>query len=238
MSSEDEDLRGFTAWKLDVLNAMSVDGSLSDLEFRVAFRIMQHVNSVSRIAWPSVARLAAQLDKSEGRVRAATRRLQDAGWLMKRRKSQRESNEYGFLSDRVPDVLDDMADRMKRVNPMADDRSEMNGQVSDDRSLLADDRSEMHGHDRPYLDGKHLIRTTLEEHLQPRAEQEASTCYGQDDNPHLPYPVPTCDQELADMLGEFRAFGFAPAVVGFFRRQLMEGKLTPAMVEEQMRVAS
>jgi hypothetical protein len=54
---------------------MSVDEAVTDLDFRVAFRIMQHINSVSRIAWPSVPRLGAQLKKSDDRIMAATRRL-------------------------------------------------------------------------------------------------------------------------------------------------------------------
>ena len=69
-------------------------------------------------------------------------------------------------------------------------------------------------------------------------ERSSTPSYGQDDDPHLPYPIPDTEQELVSMLEQFRSAGITPTVVGFFRKQLQEGKLTPAMVDEQLRIAS
>lgn len=53
---------------------------------------------------------------------------------------------------------------------------------------------------------------------------------------NIPFPTPSNEDELQAMLSTFR--GFPPAVVGFFRLKLKAGELTPAMVEEQRRLAS
>jgi hypothetical protein len=119
-----EERRAFTSWKLAVLDAMSVDPEVTDADFRVAFRIMQHVNSVSRIAWPSVNRLAVQLKKSCDSIMTSTKRLCAAfdldkrprrPWLTKSRPHKRAPNHYQFLADRMNGVLDAMHERMENV---------------------------------------------------------------------------------------------------------------------------
>ncbi len=59
--------------------------------------------------------------------------------------------------------------------------------------------------------------------------RDLAASYGEDDDPSVPYPVPE---------SEFGAAGFSGVVVGYFRKKLQEGKLTPAMVQEQRRFAS
>lgn len=64
--------------------------------------------------------------------------------------------------------------------------------------------------------------------------------YGEkDDDPHLPYPVPTSEDELLRMLAElFEGCHLSPAIMSAMRKMLTTGKLTPAIVEEQRRFAS
>lgn len=60
-----------------------------------------------------------------------------------------------------------------------------------------------------------------------------------DDDPHLPYPVPTSEDELVHMLAElFEGCHLSAAIVSAMRKMLTTGKLTPAIVEEQRRFAS
>ena len=152
----------FTSWKLDVMDALSVDVEVTDLDFRVGFRIMQHVNSSSRIAWPSVARLAAQLGKSEDRVRASTKRLAAAGWLVKERRSQKKPNEYSFLTDRMNAVIDGMLLRVENIGSERNDHAELHGQNRDDHAeMRGGDHAELHGPDHADLHGKHLNQNYL-----------------------------------------------------------------------------
>lgn len=158
--------RSFTSWKLDVVDALSVDPEVTDLDFRVAFRIIQHLNSVSRIAWPSVARLAAQLGKSEDRVRASTKRLQAVGWLVKERKSQKAPNEYRFLSARLDRVLNAMLDRVDAIGVEEDDHADLHGQNQDDHAdLRGGDHADLPYGDHADLHGKHLQYNHL--HITP-----------------------------------------------------------------------
>jgi len=240
MSDDAEQLRGFTSWKLDILNAMSVDRDVTDLDFRVAFRIMQHVNSVSRIAWPSVARLSAQLDKSEDRIRAATRRLQQARWIVKGRKSQKAPNEYGFLNDRVADVLDAMQARIEIIETEPVDHAEMHGQSRDDHADLRLDHAEMHGPDHADSHGKHLNQNYLHEtpYLKGSEASKVSTppsglSYGDltkgDDL--IPFDVPESEDEAADLVMSWLEGQPRAVVLDLFdviRSRLISGKLTPA----------
>lgn len=60
-----------------------------------------------------------------------------------------------------------------------------------------------------------------------------------EDDPHLPYPIPHSEQELATMLSSlFDGCSLSPAIMAAMRKMLMAGKLTPAIVEEQRRFAS
>ena len=45
MADRDGENRTFTSWKLDLLDAMSMDPRVTASEFRVAYRLMQHANS-------------------------------------------------------------------------------------------------------------------------------------------------------------------------------------------------
>lgn len=156
-----EERRSFSSWKLTVLEAMSVAVDLTDMDFRVAFRIMQHVNGRTRLAWPSVARLAAQLGKSEDRVRASTKRLAEAGWLLKGRTSQKAPNEYTFLDGQVEQTVLAMLDRLDAIN--ADDRAKMHGQADYDHAdLPVPDPAEMHGPDHANPHAKHLNQNYLQ----------------------------------------------------------------------------
>lgn len=68
----------------------------------------------------------------------------------------------------------------------------------------------------------------------------AASSYGELPEPEAddPYPVPETEDELASALADFRDHGFSPAVIGYFRIELMAGRLTPAMVEQQRSLAA
>jgi hypothetical protein len=173
--TKDTEQRAFTSWKLDQLDAMSVDTDLTDAEFRVAFRLMQHVNSASRIAWPSIERLAAQLGRSTDAVKAAMKGLwgTERPWVKKTRPHKRASNQYSFLPDRINLVLDA---RDKRMDDLENDKFEVanshpqtpvevanppGSEVANPPSLEVAD-----------LPPKHLIGTTLEEHLNFKGSED------------------------------------------------------------------
>ncbi|MDF3216276.1 hypothetical protein EN962_13965 [Mesorhizobium sp. M7A.F.Ca.CA.001.09.2.1] len=182
MMKDNAEQRAFTSWKLDMLDAMSVDPEVTDADFRVAFRMMQHVNSVSRIAWPSVDRLAVQLARSRDSIMASTKRLCAAltkdgrprlPWMRKSRPHKRAANQYGFMGDRANMVLDAMHQRMEDFE---NDKFEV-------ANLQPQNPFEVANHpgfevaNPPYvevanLQHKHLNGTTLEEHLHSKGSED------------------------------------------------------------------
>lgn len=68
----------------------------------------------------------------------------------------------------------------------------------------------------------------------------AQASYGEipDLDPDEPFPTPQTDDELASAIADFVTMGFSPAVVGYFKLELLAGRLTPAMVDKQRRLAA
>ena len=241
MSDDSEKLRSFTSWKLEVLNAMSVDEAVTDLDFRVAFRIMQHINSVSRIAWPSVPRLGAQLKKSDDRIMAATKRLAEIGWITKSRKSQKAPNEYSFRDDRVNTALDGMLLRIEAIGAELDP-AEMQGQTRDDPADLPPrDPAEMQGPDPADLQGKHLNQNYLNRTpslLKGSERGKVSSVlsgpsYGDltKGDELIPFDPPKSEDEAEDMVMSWLEGQPRAVVLDLFdviRHRLISGELTPA----------
>lgn len=105
--------RSFTSRKLDMLDAMSVDPELRGDLFRFAFRVMQHINSNSGLAWPSLRRIAAQMGISISTAKRHADRLVELGWLYRERPNRRGTYEYHFLETRMNMVLDAMQIRVE-----------------------------------------------------------------------------------------------------------------------------
>lgn len=91
-----EETRTFTSWKLDVITAIFSDIRLSDGEKVFAFSLMQHVNARSRIAWPTLIRLAAIMNVNHSTVKRHSAKLEKTGWIKRCRKNKRGSYRYQF----------------------------------------------------------------------------------------------------------------------------------------------
>lgn len=119
LQETENDTASFTSWKLDILDAMSCDKSLLDIDMRVAFRLMQHVNAKTRDAHPSLERLAAQIGVSRDTVMRSLKRMTDPKggclWLSRSRRDRTFPYTYSFVTDRLNQVLDGKIDREDRA---------------------------------------------------------------------------------------------------------------------------
>lgn len=128
VADEDDRLRSFTSWKLDLLDAMSVDPRLTASDFRVAFRLMQHVNAETGACFPSQEVLSDEAVMKERGARQCIANLKRHGWIaIKARSSggRGKSNFYQFMRDHVNAMLD-------RIGELQDARKEKR-----QRSVLA-----------------------------------------------------------------------------------------------------
>jgi predicted transcriptional regulator len=128
MSEEipEEEIRSFTSWKLDVLDAISCDTDLYDIDVRVAFRLMQHVNARTRDAHPSIERLASQMGVSRDTVmRSLTRMCDPDGgrhWVDRTRGGRTQPYFYTFSTSRLNAVIDGKLDREERAREASQDK--------------------------------------------------------------------------------------------------------------------
>jgi hypothetical protein len=109
----DDRKKTFTAAKLNWLDCVANDRNLKPAAFKVAYVIMQHVNSETLIAWPSDETLVDITGISRSQVQRHRESLKAAGWLTWERTQI--ANHYTPLFDRVNAGLDDiLARRVKR----------------------------------------------------------------------------------------------------------------------------
>ncbi|NMG39906.1 hypothetical protein GRZ55_11690 [Chelativorans sp. ZYF759] len=120
------------------------------------------------------------------------------------------------------------ADARRRVSKMTTPKQLEGKQNVPDRVSIMLDNSLDHSLDRRALK------------KEPCSGDASRPSYGElpEDDPLAPYPVPHSEDELASALADFRAHGFSAAVVGYFRIELLAGRLTPAMVEQQRSLAA
>jgi hypothetical protein len=88
------------------MNALSLDCRVTASEFRLAFRLLQHANSVTRAIFPSQELLAIEMGVRPRQVRACLSGLIRKGWVKKTRYNRQLSNSYEFLEQHVSAVLD------------------------------------------------------------------------------------------------------------------------------------
>lgn len=101
----EENIKSFTSEKLDLLEAMHIDPRLSSTDFKVAFCLVQHVNSKTGQCNPSQRLIQEYCSLKERTVRNSITRLRDAKWLHVYRPG-RGSNRYRFDDANVSAMLD------------------------------------------------------------------------------------------------------------------------------------
>lgn len=119
MPSDDagERRRSFAGAKFDLLDCLSQDPRLTHLEFRVAFRLIQHANGETGAMFPAQQTIAEQIGIQARAVRNAIAGLKNKGWLLSRRGGYNRPNFYAFDDRHANAILD-------RAASMADARRE------------------------------------------------------------------------------------------------------------------
>ncbi|RVP07344.1 helix-turn-helix domain-containing protein [Sinorhizobium meliloti] len=74
-------MRGFGAWKLDLLDRMSVDRRLSGTDFRVAYRLLSYMDAATGDCFPNQETIATDLGVTDRTIRKALANLRACDWL-------------------------------------------------------------------------------------------------------------------------------------------------------------
>jgi hypothetical protein len=151
---EKEKQRSFTSWKLNLLDAMSIDPRLKPFDFRLAFLMLQYMNGKTGKIFPSQETLAGLLNVSLDSVLRSIKHLKDTGWLTATRPNRQKSNHYAFETRNVNAMLDR---RLSIEDAMREQR------LSDPARLRPRERSDparLRPPDPAPLLGEHLERNT------------------------------------------------------------------------------
>ncbi|WEX87185.1 helix-turn-helix domain-containing protein [Sinorhizobium garamanticum] len=93
-------MRGFAAWKLDLLDRMSVDRRLSGTDFRVAYRLLSYMDAATGDCFPKQETIATDLGVTDRTIRKALANLRACDWLRVEErplpKGRGKSNLYHF----------------------------------------------------------------------------------------------------------------------------------------------
>lgn len=82
--------------KFDMLDALLLDDSVKPADFKVAYALIQHMNSLTGACFPSIETLAAETNLTERYVQQCISNLRAVGWLSSTRSNRQLSNSYEF----------------------------------------------------------------------------------------------------------------------------------------------
>ena len=109
LTDADITLREWTRAKLAFYDALTIDADLTDLDCRVAWRLIHYHNLDRGYSWPSITRLAEEVHAARRSVIRSIDRLVAAGWFLKARgggrgRSSRYAPRLGKVTERTPNV--------------------------------------------------------------------------------------------------------------------------------------
>ncbi|MEZ5880065.1 MAG: helix-turn-helix domain-containing protein [Nitratireductor sp.] len=126
MADESEkQTRSFSSWKFEMLDAMSFDPELSGDVFRFAYRLLAHVNRETKLAWPALETVAAQMGIHRHTAGRHAQKLCDLGWIERERPNRRAGYHFRFLEGRICRILENMDDRNSKLNEDRERRFEV-----------------------------------------------------------------------------------------------------------------
>lgn len=226
------------------------DPRMNSDTIRVVLYLLHSVNMKSLQCNPSQKTIAEELNMTRRTVERCIARAIAAGWVAAARFDRNMSNWYLMVENaEKAKAIDDRIDFLRQAR--ADERAEVKQAVAKritgfDPSVVAvrtiSDPSVVAVPDPSGVADKHLSGTledSLYEGERPLRTSTVPSYEEIEDDPHLPYPTPEGEQELASMLSQlFAGCQLSPPIMSAMRKMLMAGKLTPAIVEEQRRFAS
>lgn len=182
------DKRSFTSWKLELIDAMTCDEEMREIDRLVGVRIMQHASSKTGCANPSLRRIAAQLGKGYATVkRSAARLVEKHQWFERFRPTRTAEYVYRVNEEKALHVLDAKAQREDQArDALRVEKEEMfnrlrglNREPSRGLKLDTPEGSNRDNHEGSPVSPEHLRENYLQEHLNTGREGDGFTLHGE-----------------------------------------------------------
>ncbi|TIT07318.1 MAG: hypothetical protein E5W74_26715 [Mesorhizobium sp.] len=240
-----QEISAFTSAKLDLINWILRDHRpmMNPSAKITAIYLLQCVNSTTLQCNPSYQTIADAMGfKNEKTAERAVKAVKACGWIDIRRFNRNKSNRYVFLANAsVAKAIDEYQDHLRdqrkaeRESELAKlEQTNLSGRTVPDPTFLSP-------LEQTNLSGKHLKGTPEVGSLKERGEDLSrhGSVLSSSSPDDVPYPVPASEAEATAMLEQLAAgHALSPGVMKVFRRHMMAGTLTPAMVEQQRKFAA
>lgn len=235
--------RSKASFKLDLIETVNADPKMRPRHLALIAAYLGVMQWPRRRAWLSTSRARAMTGLAESQISPCRKDLVDRGYL-KPDGLYRGASAFVVENPHCEDIRQHVAVTVEWLRERQADRQAKRRQAQPvtpysgetEEPMSHQESGGMSHHMQVAIPPDYSPSGYSSEERDPLTGSAAS--YGDDDDPSVPYPVPASEDELVAMLAEFGAAGISGPVVGYFRKQLQEGKLTPAMVHEQLRAAS
>src|SRR5882724_4572144 len=152
----------FTSHKLNWLDCVAIDRRLKPAAFKVAYAIMQHVNSETLVGWLSDETLVDITGISSAEILRHRKSLKACGWLTWKRTGN--ANLYTPLFDQMPEglrlILDKRAKRKELREARRAARATVTPATPDQSPVMERDQSPVMDHVQSPAINIHLRQNT------------------------------------------------------------------------------
>jgi hypothetical protein len=234
------------SFKLDLIETVNADPKVkqpSDLKLLAAYCSV--MGWPKRRAWLSTSRARAMTGLAESQVSTSRKRLQEQGYL-KEDGTERGTKAFILENPRRDDIRQHIAILTEHLRDKQAERQATRRAHWKAVSANSGDTPEPMSHSPSECDvspnsGGNIPSYTpqniaLKEGPLPKGNSYASVS---GDDPLLPFPVPETETEAVEMLTEiFGGTDLGPGFFTYFRKLLLEGKLTPAAVAQHRKAVA
>ncbi|BCH22079.1 hypothetical protein [Mesorhizobium sp. L-8-3] len=228
------------SFKLDLIETVNADPQMKPADLAVIVAYLGKLQWPKRLAWLSASHARALTGLSERQINLSRTRLMDRKYLVSKglqgtsRLFEIQNPRLAEMRMHVQETTDHYREAVKeRQASRRALRKAVTANFAGTEIALSHSPSDCDVPANITGNTPHYpSRYGSEGRTSPSVEVEAS------EHPHEPFAVPDTVERLETMLSVLLDEGLSPAVVGFFRRKFLAGQLTPAMIEEQRRLAS
>jgi hypothetical protein len=236
--------RSKASFKLDLIETVNADPKMQASDLKLVVAHLSVMSWPKRTAWLSISRARAMTGLSERQIINSRKRVRERGYLSVP-PSDPDARVFTLENPRRDDMRQHVAILMDHLkNQQAERQAErrrhakaVTANSADTEEAMSQSPSEcdVSANFAGYYPS-YPSEYSSEGRTTPENNSYASVS---GDDPHLPFPAPETEAEAVTMLTEiFGGADLGPAFFAYFRKRLLEGKLTPADVDQHRRAVA
>jgi hypothetical protein len=230
--------RQSAAWKFDLLETLNADPKANGSCLKVMAVYLKYADSESRQAFVSNSNLTIRAAVSKPTAQTARETLEKLGYLVPRYRVGDGAMLYRITNARRELITDHLHIALQVAAEAARERKLTARKKASDLGKKSCPPETAEGERNLPPEWKDSFPNSLDTIPEVSSSEGKDRSVGNQyaavsgDDPHLPFPIPTSEAEAVEMMTAiFSGRESNPAFLTYFRRKLMDGRLTPADVE-------